>query len=72
MKMSLIDNAKKGKWNGGIVCGYDVVEGQLFINEDEAEIVKKIYDLYIWQGDVSFVIYTSQNFTVEKFLCLTT
>ncbi|QZY56496.1 recombinase family protein [Crassaminicella profunda] len=47
VKMSLIDNAKKGKWNGGLVYGYDAVDGELFVNEEESAVVKKIYDLYI-------------------------
>ncbi|MEW9121563.1 MAG: recombinase family protein [Thermotaleaceae bacterium] len=47
VKMSLMDNAKKGRWNGGVVYGYDAVEGELCINQREAEVVKKIFDLYI-------------------------
>ena len=40
--------AKKGKWLGGIVpYGYDVnKDGYLEIKEDEAVIIKKIFDLY--------------------------
>lgn len=41
--------AKKGKWMGGIVpYGYIVnKDGYLEINEDEAKIIKKIFDLYV-------------------------
>lgn len=41
--------AKKGKWLGGIVpYGYIVnTDGFLEINQDEAAIIKKIFDLYI-------------------------
>lgn len=40
--------AKKGKWLGGIVpYGYNVnKDGYLEIKEDEAEIIKKIFNLY--------------------------
>ena len=41
---------KKGGWNGAAPFGYDVEKSFLKINEDEAEIVKLIYDLYINQG----------------------
>lgn len=47
VKMSLMDNAKKGKWNGGIVYGYDVLEGELRINQQEAEVVREIFSLYL-------------------------
>lgn len=43
--------AKKGKYMGGVVpYGYDVKEGFLKIIDEEAEIVKKIYSLYINEG----------------------
>lgn len=32
-------------WNGGIVLGYDVINKELIINEDEAKIVKEIFIL---------------------------
>lgn len=41
---------KKGGWNGAAPFGYDVEEAYLKINEEEAEIVKLIYDLFSNQG----------------------
>lgn len=44
--------AKKGKWLGGIIpYGYNVnKDGYLEINENEAAVVRKIYDLYAYGG----------------------
>lgn len=40
--------AREGKWNGGFApYGYKLVDGQLQIAEDEAEIIKLIFDKYI-------------------------
>ena len=53
--------AKKGKWMGGIVpYGYIVnKDGYLEINEDEAKIIKKIFDLYVNEklSSISIAIY---------------
>ena len=39
---------KKGMWMGGLVpLGYDRVEKQLVVNEDEADIVRHIYKRYL-------------------------
>ncbi|MBU0995917.1 MAG: recombinase family protein [Proteobacteria bacterium] len=41
---------RKGKWTGGMpVLGYDVAEGggRLIVNQDEALVVIKIFDLYL-------------------------
>lgn len=39
---------KKGKWIGGPnPLGYDVVSGKLLVNEEEAEQVRAIFELYI-------------------------
>ncbi|MBU0995369.1 MAG: recombinase family protein [Proteobacteria bacterium] len=41
---------RKGKWTGGVpVLGYDVAEegGRLIVNQDEALLVQKIFDLYL-------------------------
>ncbi|MCM3022325.1 recombinase family protein [Heyndrickxia ginsengihumi] len=37
--------AESGKWNGGTLLGYDVVDKMLVINEDESKIVKQIFEL---------------------------
>ena len=35
----------KGGWHGGQIYGYDTRNGQLFINEQEAPIVRRIYHM---------------------------
>lgn len=37
--------ARDGEWNGGEVLGYDSVDKQLVINEEESKIVKEIYNM---------------------------
>lgn len=44
VKMGMIQRAKEGKYNGGIVLGYDSVDKFLVINNDEAILVRKIFD----------------------------
>ena len=40
--------AREGRWNGGFApYGYELVNGELVIAEDEAEIVRLIFDKYI-------------------------
>ena len=40
--------AKEGGWNGGFApYGYKLENGQLIVQEDEAEVIREIYDLYI-------------------------
>ncbi len=40
--------AKEGKWNGGFApYGYKLENGQLYIAEDEVEIIRIIFDRYI-------------------------
>ena len=56
VKMGMLARAKEGRWNGGHVLGYDVVEigdenkkrknTGLAINEREASIIRKIFYLY--------------------------
>lgn len=42
-----IQKAKEGRWNGGFApYGYKLVEGFLQINEEEAEAIRLIFDLY--------------------------
>ena len=46
----LIQRAVKGKWNGGNYkpYGYDYIKGDgLVINPTEAEVVRKVFDLYV-------------------------
>lgn len=56
VKMGMIARAREGKWSGGKVLGYDVVEipsegkkrkeTKLVINEKEAMTVRRIFELY--------------------------
>ncbi len=44
--------AREGKWNGGFApYGYRLEKGELLIAEDEAEIIRIIYDRYIHTSD---------------------
>ena len=43
-----IQKAREGKWNGGFApYGYKLDKGQLFINEEEAEAIRVIFDKYV-------------------------
>lgn len=45
---------RKGMWMGGVVpLGYDLRDHELLLNPGEAELVKKIYHLYLEVGCVS-------------------
>ncbi|HDR8052046.1 recombinase family protein [Bacillus cereus] len=56
VKMGMIARAKEGRWNGGQVLGYDVIEcegsnkkrknTQLVINEKEAYTIRTIFKMY--------------------------
>lgn len=56
VKMGMLARAREGSWNGGQVLGYDVIStarkdgrhklSELVVNEQEASIVRKIFDLY--------------------------
>lgn len=43
-----IQKAREGKWNGGFApYGYSLEKGQLFINKEEAEVIRVIFDQYV-------------------------
>ena len=43
-----IQKAREGKWNGGFApYGYKLVDGNLIIEEDEAEAIRLIFDKYV-------------------------
>ena len=43
-----IQKAREGRWNGGFApYGYQLVDGKLMINEEEAEAICVIYDQYV-------------------------
>lgn len=44
--------AREGKWNGGFApYGYTLVNGELIVAEDEAEIIRVIFERYIHTND---------------------
>ena len=46
VNFAMLKKANLGEWSGGHVpYGYDVVDGELYINEDEAPIVRRIFEL---------------------------
>lgn len=45
VKSGMEKRAEQGNWNGGVVLGYDNVKKQLVVNEKEALIVKRIFEL---------------------------
>lgn len=48
---TLIKRAEQGLWNGGAVpLGYNLQDGNLIINEEEAKIVKYIFNSYLSKG----------------------
>ena len=43
-----IQKAREGKWNGGFApYGYQLIDGKLQINEEEAEAIRVIFDQYV-------------------------
>ncbi|MNH85410.1 DNA-invertase hin [compost metagenome] len=57
VKMGMKQRARQGKWNGGVVLGYDVIEVEnstyrkrketrLAVNKSEARLVQTIFELY--------------------------
>ena len=50
LEMGRVERAKAGYYHGGgnyDPVGYDYINGELIINEYEAEIVKELFDLYV-------------------------
>ncbi len=61
--------AREGKWNGGFApYGYELVEGELKIAEDEADIIRVIYDKFIHttMGAGTVAKYLNQQGYVKK------
>ena len=61
--------AREGKWNGGFApYGYELVDGELLIAEDEAEIIRIIFDKYVHttMGVSSIATYLNQQGYVKK------
>lgn len=56
--------AREGKWNGGFApYGYKLENGELLIAEDEAEIIRIIYDKYINtnMGAIAIATYLNEH-----------
>ena len=77
VKMGMIARAKEGRWNGGQVLGYDVVEissdnrkrkdTHLVINEREANTVQLIFQMYSsGHGYKSIANYINKKDTEQK------
>jgi len=49
VKMGMTQRAKEGGWNGGLCFGYDLKEKTLVANEEEAKVIKSIFE-YSDQG----------------------
>jgi len=55
-KDKMLERAKKGLWNGGLVpYGYKRENKRLVVNPKEAEVVKLIYEIYITSSSLSKV-----------------
>ena len=71
--------AREGKWNGGFApYGYKLENGELLIAEDEAEVIRVIYDKYIhttmgvskiaaWLNEHGYQKKKRQNNTLNSF-----
>ena len=71
--------AREGKWNGGAPYGYELINGELQIAEDEAEIIRLIYDKFIhtnmgiaaiaaWLNQHGYKKKKRQNNTLDAFV----
>lgn len=48
---------RRGKWTGGLTpLGYDLVDGQLVVNEAEAERVRQLFELYLERRTLTAVV----------------
>ncbi|WP_230200263.1 recombinase family protein [Bacillus niameyensis] len=46
VKLGMKQRALEGSWNGGVVFGYDTIEKELVINQNEAKVIQLIFQLY--------------------------
>ena len=61
--------AREGKWNGGFApYGYKLENGELLIAEDEAEVIRIIYDKYVntTMGATAVATYLNEHGYVKK------
>lgn len=47
VKKGMVERASKGMYNGRAPYGYRIENGKLIIKEDEAEVIQKVFELYI-------------------------
>lgn len=47
VRLGMKENAKEGKWQGRAPYGYRIENGKLVPVEEEAEVVRRIFDLYV-------------------------
>ena len=48
--------AEQGKWGGGPVLGYDIVDKKLVVNKKEAKLVNLIFNKYLEKCSVLNVV----------------
>ncbi len=61
--------AREGRWNGGFApYGYELVNGELKIAEDEAEVIRAIYDQFIHtnSGVTTIAKYLNRHGYIKK------
>ena len=66
MSMGRRGRTKKGLWRAGsnVPTGYDYIDGHLIIREDEAEQIRKIFDLYLQGWTINKIRhYMHENYT---------
>lgn len=67
VKDKMLQRATKGMWNGGTVAyGYKTVKKRLVINDEEAKLLRKIYDLYISTGSLCNVMNTLRTRKIKN------
>jgi hypothetical protein len=70
-----MQKAREGRWNGGFApYGYELKEGKLYINEEEAEAIRVIFDKYVntdmganFNKDIFDMYFLSSHVDVDKF-----
>ena len=56
VQFGVIQSMKKGVAFGNIVYGYEFKDGKLYVNEEEAKIVKEIFHKYLNEGKGAYTI----------------
>jgi site-specific DNA recombinase len=62
------EKAKQGLWTGMPPYGYDLKDRRLVVNDEEAEVVKKIFDMYVYQKMGTFKVaeYLNEHKLLKK------